>query len=249
MINRRGQMVIFVIIAILLVLGIILLFMFYRTPEALVGDSFDPESFLDSCLRDGLREKTSIMIAQGGFLEPGDYKVYDDTKVTYLCKNVNYYEPCVAQYPLYLTSLKKEIESNMESDVEECFFSLEDELSDRSYAYSGGDFEIDVVLKPGIIEFNVIRDFSFSKEGISRDFDEFRVELRNPLYDLGNVAQTIMSQEARFCFFEYVGYTTLYPRFFITRHDLSDATKIYTIQDRESGAKMHVAVRGCVLPA
>jgi len=136
-INKKAQISIFVIVALLLVAVIILFFVIYRPPTINIGEEFSPESFIDKCLRKSLRETVDVMLPQGGFVNPADYKIYNNVKATYLCKNINFYEPCVTQYPLYITRLEQEIEDNTRETIEQCFISLEQELQDRKYEFSG----------------------------------------------------------------------------------------------------------------
>jgi hypothetical protein len=68
-------------------------------------------------------------------------------------------------------------------------------------------------------------------------------------YDLALVAQEIVSQEARFCNFEHLGYMLLYPDFEIDKFRTGDSDTIYTLTHRESGERFRFAVRGCVIPA
>ena len=250
-INKRGRATIFVIIA-LIVIGLIILFFFLfgnKTIELPQREKFEPDSFIRECLRESVREKTEIMIPQGGFVNPIDYKIYNDIKVAYLCKNINYYEPCVNQYPVYLTSLKKEIENNIKEDVEECSIALEDELDKRNYEFSGGEIEkIEATLKPEAIELSVFRDFSYGKGEETKGFDSFSSSIKSPLYKLGSVAQIIADQEAQFCYFEYVGYMNLNQEFIIRKWTMSDSTKIYTVTHKDSGAEMNIAIRGCAIP-
>ena len=69
------------------------------------------------------------------------------------------------------------------------------------------------------------------------------------MYDLASVANEIASQEAKFCYFEYVGFNILYNDFDIRKDTLSDSTKIYTIKHKKTAAEMNIAVRGCAIPA
>jgi len=55
--------------------------------------------------------------------------------------------------------------------------------------------------------------------------------------------------EARFCHFEYQGYSTLYPQFNVEKIDIDGEVKIYTIEDSNSKIKMLVAIRSCAFPA
>ena len=67
-------------------------------------------------------------------------------------------------------------------------------------------------------------------------------------YDLAIVAQEIVSQEARFCNFEQVGYMLIYPEFAITKFRTGKSDTIYTIKSKESGERFRFAVRSCVIP-
>jgi len=247
-INKKGQIAIFVIVAMLLVAAFALVFAIFRSPSVSLGEEFEPKSFVDKCIKDSVKDIVNIMVSQGGLVSPTDYKVYNDIKVTYLCKNINYYEPCITQYPRYITQLQEEIEINVESEMEQCFILLEDELEKRNYEYSGGEISLQAVLKPDTIEFIVFRDFTLSKNEVQRNFDSFRVVIKSSLYDIANIANEIASQEAKFCYFEYVGFNLLYPKFDIRKYTMSDSTKIYTIKYDSTGEEMNIAVRGCAIP-
>jgi hypothetical protein len=247
--NKRGQIAIFIIVGLLLVVGITLVFTIYRQPDATSTQELNPESFIDDCVREGVRNTVNLMLPQGGFVNPGDYKVYDSDNVAYLCKNVNYYEPCIFQHPAYITRLQEEIESSISGAVQQCFITLENELQDRNYDVSGGDVSLDVELKPDAIEVNVFRQFSLSKDGTQRSYNSFLTTISSPLYDLADVANKIASEEAKYCYFEHTGYSILYPQFDIRMFTMSDSTKIYTITDISSGEEMKFAIRGCAIPA
>jgi len=249
--NKRGQVTIFIIIAVFIVvaLGILIyIFNFTNIDVATPGEAFTPEGFMSSCIRDSVREKSDLMITQGGFYSSQDFVLHDNVKASYLCKNVNYYEPCVNQYPLYITAIEGDLEEETREDIESCFLELEGELRSRNYEFGFGNFENDAKLKPGLIEFSVKGDFNLERNDVSQDISSFDVSVRNPLYDLALVAQEIVSQEARFCYFEYVGHNLLYNKYDIRKTTLSDSTKIYTIKEKESGKTMKIAIRGCAIP-
>lgn len=249
--NNRGQVTMFVIAAILIVVVIVLFFLFSsgRLPDIAIGQDFDPEKFVETCVRDEVRKTVDLMLPQGGFVEPGDFRIYNDINVPYLCKNLNYYEPCIMQYPVYISNVGEEIENNIQEEIEQCFILLEQELDDRNYQHSGGSVSTEITLKSKVIEIEVLRDFSFSKSGTARDFSSFNVLINSPLYDLAFIANEIASQEARTCSFEYLGFSLLRPEFDLRKNTLSDSTSIYTIKDKSTGKEMNIAIRGCVIPA
>jgi len=92
------------------------------------------------------------------------------------------------------------------------------------------------------------RKITLAKNEQSQTFNEYNIEVMNPLYDLSKVAIEIASQEAKYCYFEYVGYMILYPRFSIEKFAFSDSTKIYTIKDKYTNKEMNIAIRGCAIP-
>lgn len=249
--KSKGQISIFVIVGILLVGAVILFFVISGSKSIIspAGKEFDPESFINKCVKESARNKLDVMLLQGGFFNPEDYKIYDDIKVTYLCKNINFYEPCITQYPVYITQIQNELKNEMRSDVEACFISLDDELRQRNYHVNGGDFDIEVVFKTGIVEILVYRDMQLSKNDYSRGINSFSASLSNHIYDIASVANEIASQEAKYCYFEYVGFSLLYPDFDIRKDTMSDTTKIYTITHKTSRDKMNIAIRGCAIPA
>ena len=229
---------------------IALFFVIYRGPGISLKKEFrDPESFFDKCLKDRIEEKLEVLIPQGGFVNPADYKIYNDTKITYLCKNINYYDSCVMQYPRYLKSVEEEIEREMQEEAENCFISLEEELDKKNYEHSGGDVSVDASLGTGKIDLVVYRDYTITRDDDVRNFDSFKTIIKSSLYNLAWIANEIASSEARFCYFEYVGFDILYNDFDVRKWVMSDSTKIYTIKDKNTGEEMNIAVRGCVIPA
>jgi len=248
---KRGQVSLFVIIAIFLVVAIAaFFFVFKETGISLTtrDKNFDPESFVDNCVRKEVRDYIEVALPQGGFANPTDFVSYNGTNIAYSCKNINFYEPCINQHPLYISSLENELEKGVQDNVESCFLQLEDELTARDFKFSGGNISIKTTLKPGIVEVNTLRDMTITRGDLTRNFDSFKTLIRSPFYDLAFVAQEITTQEASFCYFEYVGYMLLYDRFDIRKNTLDDSTKIYSIKDKESDKTMNIALRGCAIP-
>jgi len=59
---------------------------------------------------------------------------------------------------------------------------------------------------------------------------------------------TIAGYEARYCYFDYAGYSLNYPRYKVTAHEMSEPTTIYMINDTDTGKYLMTAVRGCAIP-
>ncbi|MGV8142894.1 MAG: hypothetical protein ACP5NS_04675 [Candidatus Pacearchaeota archaeon] len=248
--NKRAQIAIFVIVGILIVTVILFIFLIDRTPRISRGQDLDnPESYIDNCVKEQASIEIDNLIAHAGFPDAQDIVMYKGIAIPYLCKNVNYYQPCIAQYPIYLTQVQKELVTQFSDDVEVCFATLSQELAKRNYIVDAGQITLSAEIKPSITHIGIERQFTISKEGFARTYDRFDVFVNTKLYELASIAQEIVSQEAKFCYFSNDGFMALYNNFDVRKDVLGESTKIYTIENKETSEKMTLAIRGCAIPA
>jgi len=246
--NKRGQIAIWVIVALIIVVGIIILVSIKLKPSSQTSGDLSPTAFMQKCIRDSVLDATEQMMPQGGFVNPGNYKIYKNTKIEYLCENIGNYKPCVNQHPSFFNEEKEEIKNYIEPKINICFDNLkaEREKKNEEIRYGGGN--LSVSLAPGKIIVNLNRETIITFNGETSTFRKYDVEIQNPLYDLINIANDIASNEAKYCYFEYVGYMILYPKYDIRKFTMSDSTKIYTIEDKDTGKKFNIATRSCAIP-
>lgn len=246
--NKRGQVTIFVIIALVIVGAVIFLFLLKRPAKLEVSAEENPQLFLQKCVREETLNAINIMLSQGGFILPENYKLYKNDKVEYLCYNEGYYNPCISQHPMYINELREEMKNYLKPKIEDCFASLRRELQKRNSDVSMGVSDINIELMPSRIEITINRKITITKSGEARSFDKFEIITISNLYDLGNAAIEIANMEGKYCNFEYVGYMLLNPQFDIDKFSMSDGTKMYSIEDKRTGEKLKIAIRGCVAP-
>lgn len=247
--NKRGQIAIATIIAILIVAVILLVFGISRRPSIEVTAEANPQAFVEKCTIDATEEAIELLLPQGGFIDPEDFKLYNDIKISYLCKHRGHYRPCINQHPMLLNEIKREITNYVQPRVEQCLLNLKSELEKRQYEVGLYRVNTSVSLGPDRVITAITGRVTIAKGEETRSFERIEAEIKSPLYDLASVAMSIVNSEAMFCYFEYVGYMILYPRFQIKKTTVSDSTRIYTILDRESNKEMNIAIRGCVIPA
>ena len=247
--NKKGQIAIFVIVAVIIVASIIIFFFLRRAPIAVGEARFDPEQYIKECIGPRINDAVDIILPQGGFLEPKNFKVYNDTKISYLCKHTGYFEPCVNQHPMLISEINEEVKSFISPIVESCFGSMKAELKKRQATVELEDTKnISVFMAPGKVFATILKDVKLIEKETTRTFDKFDIETISPAYDLANIAIEIANNEAKYCHFMYDGYMVLYPRWDIRLFMMSDFTKIYTIKDKESKEIMNIAIRGCAMP-
>ncbi len=253
--NRRAQVAIWVILAIVLVASIILFFTL--SGERDIADILEPggvdsintPSFMQTCTEEYVLEAVDIMLPHGGFVVPENTIWFNNSDVEYLCENIGFYEPCVNQHPLYIRELEEEIRSYIFPKVGECFNELEDEIEKRGGEVEFGNLVIDVNLGMDRIFVTLDRDVEIEKKDTVRTYESFEVVVESPLYNLAVIAVEIAAQEAQYCYFENVGYGVYYPRYKVGKYAMSAPTKIYTIHDRNTGKEMMIAIRSCAMPA
>lgn len=251
MINKRGQVTVFVIVAVIIVAAVFVLMLLRRDGASLREQDFDdPNSYLTSCIKDRSRLILDELLVNGGFPDSEDKVLYNSNYIIYLCKNINNFEPCINQYPLYVSQVEKEFNERIQEDAEICFYNLKDELENRNYDIShNGDVMIETSFKPEAVEITFLANIVLSKSGESRSFSRFDTYIPSKIQSISFVVNEILTQEAKWCYFSNEGFMNLYPEYDIKAYMMEDTTKIYTVKNKKSNEILMMATRGCALPA
>jgi len=246
--SKKGQVAIWVILGVVLVAAVLLYFLSERGIFTGTKDLSNPEPFIEQCAKDAVYETVDKILPQGGFVNPIGYKLYDNTNISYLCYNVGSYYPCINQHPAFLNELKKEIKNYTIKRIEDCFNQFKNEAGKRNEQVTFGEMNYSIGLAPDRIFVVIERETEITNKEKSIRIEKYEYEISSPLYNLASVAIDIATSNAKYCYFEYNGYTILYPRYTIKVDTMSDSTKIYKIEDTVTGKKMNIAIRGCAVP-
>jgi len=248
--SKKAQVTIFIILAILAV-AIVVIFFVVRgviSPGAGGGIETNPQRFIELCAEEEMRNSINLALSQGGFLESENYILYNDTKVSYLCKNNGLFEPCINQHPMLLNEISQELNDNIKPIVNGCFIELKESFKDLGYeVVLGEDKGTEIMLSPGNVFLSINRSVSVSKNEESTSFESMKIPYKTSLYELASVAVDIVKSEANLCYFEYLGYMILYPQYIIKIKVYSDSSKVYSIKDANTKEEMSIAIRGCAL--
>ena len=244
---KRGQVTIFIIVGILLVVGIIAILIFSNRVIVAPQVSEDPRSFVRSCVSDLVEDSLEKIMMNGGVAIPSFAISYQGDEWNYLCHQADYYLSCYNFHPMLEEEMESEIVRDTAEGIRECFDSMRLEFEDRGYDISGEATVYSVDLLPGFIEINIEKDILLSSDDSSKNYNDFGFEMFSSAYDLVSVARLIVNDESQFCNFEYNGYMLLYPKYDIRRIDYKD-NKLYQIMDRKSGEKFRLAIKSCSFP-
>ncbi|MCA9485376.1 MAG: hypothetical protein KC506_00865 [Nanoarchaeota archaeon] len=249
---RKGQVGIWVILGVVILALVIFLFYFRGeiNPEVVpTGESLNEKTFIERCVEENVNEATEILLPQGGFVNPVNSRKYNRTEVEYLCENKGNYETCINQHPLLIKEIEKEIDNYISPRIENCFEELVSESQkDGVEAVIGSGSNIEVNLVQDKVIVSVDKKITFIENGQNRDVRDYKIEVVNSAYNLAVIAMEIAGQEAKHCYFEYVGFGAIYPRYKIKPFGISDSTTIYEIRDNKSNQIMRIAVRSCAIP-
>jgi len=132
--NKKGQVTIFIIIAVMIVILGILIYMFF--PKIKTGFGFDsknPDQFIQTCIKEKIDENINKISVQGGSLNPEHYFLYKNEKIEYLCYTEEYYKTCVMQQPMLKEHIESEIEKGITEEVNNCLDSLTESYEKKGY--------------------------------------------------------------------------------------------------------------------
>lgn len=256
--KKRGQVTIFIIMGIIIV-SAIALFLILRTgivPKIGGGKETNPNTFLEACIEDKVKEAIEIISSQGGYVNPTLYKRFkfedEDSPIdiSYLCYAQIGGVLCVNQEPMLIQHLKNEIKNYLLQDsdyVEGCFNDLISSLERQNYdvvpVYNG--FEVELMPKKIIIDIDA--ELTLTKTGETSKLENFKTIIPSRLYELADMVQRIVNREATSCEFNHYE-MFLYPKFDINEFGPTlDSSIIYTVRHEKSNEEFIFAVRGCVI--
>lgn len=250
--NKKGQVTIFVIIGVVLVVAAIVIFMFWpqiRTSFAISSDN--PEIFLKNCLEDEVNENLEIISLQGGSLSPQHYFIYDGNKVEYLCYQEENYIPCVVQRPLLKNHIENEISNSIQNTGGKCLDSLKENLEKRGYSVTLNKQEFETEILPGKVVISTNSSISAKKDESNYNYgseNKLNVILDNNLYELSTIAISIISSEVEYGDSETTNYMNYYRDLKVEKKEQSEGTRVYILTDTEREEQFMFASRSVVFP-
>lgn len=243
--GNRGQIAIFVIVAIVIV-GFFLAFFLYPRLNITGSIENDPIGFMQECIEPEVTETLSVVMSQGGYYEPTNFLLHEDTEVQYLCYTDAYYEPCSIQQPLLITHVSQEIQRRVQPVARQCFDTLKQAYESQGYTVQGTASTVNVSLTPGAIRVDFAAPLSVTKES-TQTFRRFGASVRSEAYDMLTTATSILMYESTMGDSETTLYIQFYPNLQIEKVK-RDADTIYTIRNVETQEEFTFATRSLVWP-
>lgn len=247
--SKSGQVTIFIIIGILIVAGAVVFY--FLIPKTQTGTTFDaknPQGFMQNCLQPTFDSLVRNISLQGGSSNPDLYFMYNGSKVEYLCYTAESYTYCIVQRVLLQEHMESEVEKALASPVQSCFDSLVQNYQGEGYTVNLQKGKTNVLILPNKVIANMSGYMLNVSKGQSARYTGFNVILDNNLYELVNVANSIVDWESTEGDAAMNIYMTYYRDLKAEKMVQGDGTKIYVLTDRNSGLRFQFASRSVYLP-
>jgi uncharacterized protein (UPF0333 family) len=248
--KKRGQVTIFIILAILLV--IIALAIFYFIPKLQSSSELDtknPNTYFQSCMESELEDTLTTIGLQGGRMNPEFYKEYQDEKIEYLCYTENKEEACDILRPFLEEHVVAEIKEELTPLAQSCYNELVTIYQAKSYTViqSSQPGELIVELLPGKVKLSLVKDLTLTKSDTQK-YSSFSVISNNNLYELLSVASNMVIWLSYTGKIEPTYYLMNDPNLKIEPNNpaFSDGSQVWTLTDKKYETKFQFAVRSWV---
>jgi len=248
--NKKAQVTIFIIIAIVIVVLGILIYMFYPRISSLIGIAEkSPSQYIQDCLEEDVEVAVDALSLQGGSINPEHYIIYKNDKIEYLCYTNEYYKTCVMQEPMLQQHIEDEIKEEVKDKVKVCFDDLENTYEKKGYSVNLQRGETEVELLPDKIEVGFDNSLSLTKSANTENYDSMKVVLNNNnLYELVSIANNILNWEAHYGDAETTIYMNYYRNIKVEKKKQSEGSTIYILTNRDTLNKFQFASRSLAWP-
>ena len=252
----RGQLTIFVIMAILLVASVALVFSLTKssvTPG--ISASEDPAGFIRTCAEESASQAEKLLLEHSGFIDPNggsSFVNYNNNLIAWMCYTPNYDDLCTNKHPMLRAEIEKQIYNYIKPKIDSCFSQMKSELSRYDYK-DETQLNLSVQLLPNIIKINIGKKISYVKDNQKVTAEDFDSRVNSPLFNFVLDSIEIANQEVNCncpedsCNADILRMNADDPRFEINKPAYtSTGMEVYSIAERLSGKQIQFALRNCV---
>ena len=244
---KKGQVSIFIILGILIVVVLLLLFSRDAGFDTIFAKQ-SPYQEIEGCAQTAIQEGLDILMLQGGVIESENYFMYEGKKIDYVCYSENEYENCIMQKPILTNTIRDELVKYSTPKIKSCLNSVKSSLESRGYSVVMRDPEIVIDLVPDNVLVDMNLGLRIEKTGVE-SFDHIRTGIKSKIYNFALITSSISQWETRYGDSETLNYMLYYPSLKVEKKKQSEGTTIYILTDRDSNEKFYFASRSIAVPA
>ncbi len=249
--SKRGQLTIFIIVGIILVVAILMIYSFVISPSAEINPKENPREYILGCMKDALKDSQEKILPQGGYISPSKYIFYDKTKVPYFCYTSAEKQICTILEPMYKNHLQDELEVDSIGKINSCFETLKKSFSTAyEYAESAKEYSIDI--QPEKLIAKIDKTITLSKDGDTQELNQFIYEEASPLFDFIIISNDILTKETlcdcehETCSGDVVALSRRNSDYELELFITGTNEKVYSIRDILTNKQLQFSVRNCI---
>ncbi len=241
MMNQRGQIMIFVVTALLIIVAVAVYFV-WISPSSSIGriTGLSFESCVESASVEAIKELEKTAGIESKFTYP-----YNGDKVPYLCYTDEFYKTCTVQEALLTRQFEKNLKALTKDKVQSCYDSNVNSLRSQGYEVKEGQLEFEPSLELGRVKISIKAPTTID----SASFSKVDLSFQSPIYEMLMFASTITQQEARFGDSDLDSLRLYYPDYIFLKTKRGDGTTIYTIKSKKFGDEISFASKSLPWPA
>jgi len=254
---KRGQVTVFMIIAIVIVAAAVVIFFVYPRvgPPSVISGT--PTEFIQDCMGEEISDAVKEISFHGGSLEPEFYYEHfidgEKYEIEYLCyTNLNIGDSskpvCTIQQPTLMRHVGDEIKNAISAQTQKCFDSLEKHYKEKGYSVElkRNDYEVNLIPNRVVTTFDY--GLTLTKGSASDRYNEFKVVLNNNLHGLVSIANRILNWETSYGDADVRDYMNSYHWLDAKKLKKTDGTTVYILTDKNSENKFMFASRSLAWP-
>ena len=244
---KKGQVSVFIILGILIVVVLLLLFSRDAGFDTIFAKQ-SPYQEIEGCAQTAIQEGLDILMLQGGVIESENYFMYEGKKIDYVCYSENEYENCIMQKPILTNTIRDELEEYSTPKIKSCLSSVKNDLERKGYSVVMRDPEIVIELVPDNVLVDMNLGLRIEKTGVE-SFDHIRTGIKSKIYNFALITSSISQWETRYGDSETLNYMLYYPSLKVEKKKQGDGTTVYILTDRDTDEKFYFASRSIAIPA
>jgi|TARA_Y100000034_G_C6854551_1_gene388133 hypothetical protein len=177
--KKRGQVTIFIIIAIFLIAGITIYFTFRNSSDIVnIPLSIQPAySQFISCFEETSKESVNYISKHGGY-----YNAPIETSIVYFSDDIPYYYLDSQAHIPSLEKIQNELEAYIEANLDLCF--NKESLKEQGFEIGLRDYSISSNIKENEIKFNMLNILSISKNDETSEIKDIKINIDKNLLNL-----------------------------------------------------------------
>ena len=239
--KKKGQVTIFIIVGIVIVISILSFFLFIK-PNYFSGKSASLN--FEGCVKDSVEQGIQQLEKKAGSINPAFTLMHLGEKITYLCYTNEFYKTCTVQNPLIKQHFENELTTAIKESINICYSNSVGNLRAEGHEVISGEVSYEVNLELGVVRVSIDAPTNVG----ALKFKKFNVEFNSPIYEMIMLATSLIQTESKSGETDTNYIMLLYPDYLIEKKEQGDGTRIYTIGSKLFGNKFKFAVRSLVFP-